>query len=74
MLNDSPASAGDTRDVVSVLGLGRSPEVRNENALQYSCLAGYIQSMVLQREIHSLKWQFIVYYISVLLTKLCDLQ
>jgi hypothetical protein len=37
-------------------------------------LPGRLQSMVVQREIHSLKWQFIVYSISVLLTKLCDFQ
>ena len=31
-----PANAGDTRDVGSILGLGRSPGVRNGNPLQYS--------------------------------------
>ena len=52
MLNDSPASAGDTRDVVSVLGLGRSPEVRNENALQYSCLENTMDRGAWQATVH----------------------
>ena len=33
-----PASAGDTRDLGLILGLGRSPGERNGNPLQYSCL------------------------------------
>ena len=33
-----PAKAGDTRDVSSIPGLGKSPEVGNGNSLQYSCL------------------------------------
>ena len=32
------ASAGDTRDGSSILGLGRSPAGGNDNPLQYSCL------------------------------------
>ena len=52
MLNDSPASAGDTRDVVSVLGLGRSPEVGNENALQYSCLENTMDRGAWQATVH----------------------
>ena len=32
------AKAGDTRDMGSVLGLGRSPGEGNGNPLQYSCL------------------------------------
>ena len=38
MVNNLPASAGDTRDVSSIPGLGRSPGERNGNPLQYSCL------------------------------------
>ena len=33
-----PASAGDIRDVGSIPQLGRSPEGRCGNPLQYSCL------------------------------------
>ena len=33
-----PVSAGDTRDVGSIPGLGRSPGVGSSNSLQYSCL------------------------------------
>ena len=32
------ANAGDTRDVSSVSGSGRSPRIENGNPLQYSCL------------------------------------
>ena len=33
-----PANAGDTRDIRSILGSGRSPGGGNGNPLQYSCL------------------------------------
>ena len=33
-----PATAGDTGDPGSILGLGRSPGEGNSNPLQYSCL------------------------------------
>ena len=33
-----PANAGDRRDTSSIQGLGRSPEGRHGNRLQYSCL------------------------------------
>ena len=33
-----PANAGDTGDVGSIPGLGRSPAGGNGNPLQYSCL------------------------------------
>ena len=35
---ESACSAGDTGDVGSILGLGRSLEGGNGNLLQYSCL------------------------------------
>ena len=35
---ESACSAGDTRDVGSIPGLGRSPEEGHGNPLQYSCL------------------------------------
>ena len=38
MVKNSPANAGDARDVGSIPGLGRSLEVGNGNPFQYSCL------------------------------------
>ena len=38
MVKNLPASAGDIRDLDSILGLGRSPGGGDGNPLQYSCL------------------------------------
>ena len=38
MLKNPPANVGEVRDVSSIPVLGRSPEERNGNPLQYSCL------------------------------------
>ena len=38
VLKNPPANAGDTRDLGSIPGVGRSPGVGNGNPLQYSCL------------------------------------
>ena len=38
MVKNPPANAGDTGDLGSITGLGRSPGVGNGNPLQYSCL------------------------------------
>ena len=38
MVKNPPASAGDARDLGTILGLGRSPGRGNGNPLQYSCL------------------------------------
>ena len=38
MVKNSPANAGDERDVGLIPGLGRSPGERNGDLLQYSCL------------------------------------
>ena len=38
VVKNSPASAGDARDLGSIPGSGRSPGVGNGNLLQYSCL------------------------------------
>ena len=38
VVKNLPASAGDTEDLGSFPGLGRSPGVGNGNPLQYSCL------------------------------------
>ena len=38
-------NAGDTRDMDSILGSGRSPEVGNGKSLQYSCLENFMDSL-----------------------------
>ena len=38
MVKNPPANAGDTADVGSIPGSGRSPGERNGNPLQHSCL------------------------------------
>ena len=38
MVQNPPANAGDTIDMGSIPGLGRSSGVGNGNPLQYSCL------------------------------------
>ena len=38
VVKNSPAKAGDLRDMGSILGSGRSPGEENGNPLRYSCL------------------------------------
>ena len=38
VVKDSPANAGDVRDLGVIPGSGRSPVEGNGNPLQYSCL------------------------------------
>ena len=38
VVKNLPANAGDTRDLGSIPGSGRSPGIGNGNRLQYSCL------------------------------------
>ena len=38
VIKNSPANAGDTRDMGSIPGSGRSPGRGHGNPLQYSCL------------------------------------
>ena len=59
VVKNSPANAGDIRDVGSIPGLGRSPGEGHGNLLQYSCLenpkhkgAWLLQSMGSQRVKH----------------------
>ena len=42
VVKNLPADAGDTRDMGSIPGLGRSPEVRYSNPLQLSCLGNFM--------------------------------
>ena len=39
VVKNPPANAGDVRDPDSIPRLGRSPEERNGNPFQYSCLS-----------------------------------
>ena len=43
MVKNPPASAGDARDMGSILGSGRPPGVTNGSPLQYSCLDNSIE-------------------------------
>ena len=42
VVKNPPANAGDTRDVSSIPGSGRSPGIGNGNSCQYSCLENSI--------------------------------
>ena len=52
MVKSQPANAGDTRDLGSIPGLGRSPGVGNGNPLQYSCLGNRMYRGVWQAKDH----------------------
>ena len=61
MVKNPPVSAGDTGDMASIPGSGRSPGGENGNPLQYSCLgipwtkeSSGLQSMLSQRVGHVL--------------------
>ena len=45
-------NAGDTRDLGSIPGLGRSPGVGNGNPLQYSCLGNPMVGGAWQSTVH----------------------
>ena len=62
MIKNLPANTGDTRDVDSIPGSGRSPGEGKSNPLQYSWLensmdrgAGRLQSMKTERVRHTQK-------------------
>ena len=52
MVKNIPANAGDIRDVVLILGLGRFPERGHDNLLQYSCLENPMDRGTWQAIIH----------------------
>ena len=47
-----PATAGDTGDSSSILGLGRSPGEGNSNPFQYSCLGNIMDKGTLWATVH----------------------
>ena len=52
MVKNPPADAGDTQDVGSVLGSGRSPGEGNDNPLQYSCLGNSMDRGAWRATVH----------------------
>ena len=52
LIKNPPANAGDTRDVSSVPGLGRSSGEGNGNPLQFSCLGNPMDRGVKQSIVH----------------------
>ena len=52
MVKNLPANGGDTRDVSSISGLGRSPGEGNGNPLQYSCLGNPMDRGAEQVTVH----------------------
>ena len=53
VVKNPPANAGDTGDVGSIPGLGRSLGGRNSNPLQYSCLENPTDKGVWRSQSHS---------------------
>ena len=52
VVKNLPANVGDTRDLASVPGLGRSPGEGNDNPLQYSCLENPMDRGAWQATVH----------------------
>ena len=52
VVKNLPASVGDTRDLASIPGLGRSPGEGNDNPLQYSCLENPMDRGAWQATVH----------------------
>ena len=52
LVKNPPANAGDTRDVGSIPGSGRSPREGNVKPLQYSCLENSMDRGAWQVTVH----------------------
>ena len=52
MVKNLPANAGDTRDMGSIPGSGRSSGVGNGNSRQYSCLENSMDRKAWQAIVH----------------------
>ena len=57
-----PASAGDIRNMGSILGLGRSPGGGNGNPLQYSCLGNSMDRGAWRAILHRVAKELITTY------------
>ena len=55
MVKNMPASAGDTRDMGSIPGSGKSPGEGNGNPLQYSCLENPMDGGVWWAIVHEVR-------------------
>ena len=55
MVKNPTASAGDIRDLGSILGLGRSPGGEDGNPLQYSCLKNPMDRGAWWATVHSVE-------------------
>ena len=54
VVKNPSASGGDTRDMGSIPGSGRSPEEGNGNPLQYSCLENSMDRGAWQAIVHGI--------------------
>ena len=52
VVKNPPAGAGDARDLRLIPGSGRSPEIGNDNPLQYSCLENSMERGAWQATVH----------------------
>ena len=52
MVENPPGNAGDTGDVGSIPGLGKTPGEGNGNPLQYSCLGNLMDRGAWQATVH----------------------
>ena len=52
MVKKQSASAGDTRDMGSIPGLGRFPAQGHDNPLQYSCLENPMDTEAWRATVH----------------------
>ena len=52
MVKNLPTGTGEARDIGSISGLGRSPEVGNGNLLQYSCLENSMDRRAWRATVH----------------------
>ena len=52
VVKNPPANAGVTRDMGSILGLGRTPGGRHDNPQQYSCLENSMDRRAWQAIVH----------------------
>ena len=54
MVENPPGNAGDTGDVGSIPGLGKTPGEGNGNPLQYSCLGNLMNRGAWQVIVHGI--------------------
>ena len=52
VVKNLPANTGDSRDMDSILGSGRSPREGNGNSLQYSCLENPMDNGAWRATVH----------------------